>query len=245
MAVAWARHQDLPLEGELGTSEAGRKNLDNYMVHNKLADTKSFDKTMNWLARNRRKLNLLLTGLEALTSGSSVVVGSELAAAQTHPETDRMKAEIVMLELRRLIHKAWADRRKITLEIVQELECFQEDAPYHDDQTGMIFNPHSKCPTNQDCAYAPCLRFRKSELGTLLTVISGSTRAEDVRRRAALHTLKNTPNRLFEDKECRGLGDAYFALHCAERATILTSNVKDHKPLAESLGREVTEYRWE
>lgn len=219
--------------------------LDNYiLVHNKLAETMSYDKTMDWLVRNKRRLNRLLTGLEALSAGRATVIGAELATAETPAETDRLIAETVMLELRRLIQKAWSDRRKITSEVVQELPCFQEDAPYYDDETGMIFNPHQKCPPRQDCSYAPALRSRRPDLDTLLTVIAGSTKAEDVGRRAALHTLKNTPNRLLEEKECRGLGDAYFALHCPSGATILTSNVQDHKPLAESLGRLVTEYSW-
>jgi predicted nucleic acid-binding protein len=217
--------------------------LDNYvLVHNKLAETKSYDKTADWLIRNRRRLNRLLTGAEALASGRSSVVGADLAEAKNHAETDRLLAEIVMLELRRMIQKAWADRRKITLDVLQELDCFSEDAPYYDDETGMIFNPHTKCSIKQDCAYAPGLRIRKSDLGALLAVIADSPRAEDVRRRAALHVLNNTPNRPFEDKMCRGLGDAYFALHCPEGATILTSNVQDHKPLAESLGHQVTGY---
>lgn len=217
--------------------------LYNYvLVHNKLAETKSYAKTMNWLGRNRRKMNRLLTGIEAITTGESVVVGTQLAEAKTPAETDGLRAEIVRLELRRLIQKAWADRRKITQAVIQELDCFQEDAPYYDDETGMLFNPNRECPKGQDCAYAPDLRSRQSDLETLLTVISGSDRPEDTRRRKALHTLKNTPRRMFENDECRGLGDAYFALHCPEDATILTSNVKDHKPLAKSLGRDVTAY---
>jgi len=78
----------------------------------------------------------------------------------------------------------------------------------------------------------------------LLEVIMGSDRNEDVRRRAALHALKNTPRRQFDNKMCRKLGDAYFALNCPGDATILTSNAKDHAPLAGALGKTVTAYRW-
>jgi hypothetical protein len=219
--------------------------LENYVwVHNKLAETRSLIKTYFSIANNIRRPNRVTTSLEALGTGSSAVIGSTLAASQTSAETDKQQAEIIMLELRRLIRKAWGDRRSITTEVVQELECFSEDAPYYDDETGMIFIPNASCPLRQDCAYAPALRFRKEDLASLLKVIEGFSRPEDNKRRSALHTLKNTPNRAFENQECRGLGDAYFALHCPQGATILTSNVKDHRPLAEALGRSVTEYRW-
>jgi hypothetical protein len=217
--------------------------LDNYvLVHNKLAETGSYDKTMIWLSRSKRRMNLMSTGIEALTAGRAAVIGSELAEAQTSAETDQLIAEIVRLELRRIIQKAWHDRGKITTEVIQELDCFQQDAPYYDDETGMIFNPNRKCPKEKDCSYAPGLRSRRGDLQILLEVIAGSARDEDTRRRRALHTLKNTPSRIFEDRLCRGLGDAYFALHCPKGATILTSNVKDHRSLANPLGREVAAF---
>jgi hypothetical protein len=217
--------------------------LANYVwLHNHLAETRSLAKTYSVLTRNMRRPGRVSTSLEALEAASAAILGSDLATAQTSTETDRLTAETLMLEIRRLILKAWADRRKICTETAQELACFVEDAPYYDDETGMIFLPNTKCPKDHDCSYAPGLRVRKKELDILLQVIKGSTRAEDNRRRAALHTLKNTPKRIFDDSNCRSLGDAYFALHCPQDATILTSNVKDHKPLAESLGRTVTEY---
>jgi hypothetical protein len=73
-----------------------------------------------------------------------------------------------MLELRRLILKAWADRRKIASEVTQDLACFIEDAPYYDDETGMMFLPNKACPKGRDCAYAPGLRAKKSDLNLLL-----------------------------------------------------------------------------
>jgi hypothetical protein len=38
---------------------------------------------------------------------------------------------------------------------------------------------------------------------------------------------------------CRALGDAYFALFCAEATAILTTKVKDHKILADAFGKRV------
>lgn len=219
--------------------------LGNYVwLHNHLAETRSLSQTYSVLTRNMRRPGRVSTSLEALEAANAAVVGTDLASASTRAETDRLTAETLMLEIRRLILKAWSDRRKLSTEVQQELSCFVEDGPYYDAETGMIFLPNSKCPKGMDCSYAPALRRRPKDLDILLHVIQGSSRPEDNRRRAALHTLKNTPKRTFEDASCRSLGDAYFALHCPDGATILTSNAKDHKPLAESLGHSVTEYLW-
>jgi hypothetical protein len=39
-------------------------------------------------------------------------------------------------------------------------------------------------------------------------------------------------------KDCRRLGDAFFALYAPPDAVILTTNIKDHAPLAEALGKQ-------
>jgi hypothetical protein len=38
-------------------------------------------------------------------------------------------------------------------------------------------------------------------------------------------------------KDCQALGDAYFAFFAPDDADILTTNLKDHCPLAESIGK--------
>ncbi|HME58551.1 MAG TPA: hypothetical protein VKF63_09440, partial [Terracidiphilus sp.] len=143
-----------------------------------------------------------------------------------------------------IIQNGWRDRRKVTTEVVQELDCFPENPPYLDEELRIMTLGKRGCPSNEDCHYATELRKRTRDLNLLLQVIKGSDRREDIRRRKALNLLVRTPNRKFENEDCRGLGDAYFALNCPESATILTSNKKDHAPLAEALGKSVTEYKW-
>ena len=41
------------------------------------------------------------------------------------------------------------------------------------------------------------------------------------------------------EEQCRFVGDAVFAFFCPDDAAILTTNVKDHKPLAEAIGKDV------
>jgi predicted nucleic acid-binding protein len=198
-------------------------------LYNKLAETRSLARTHDALIANIRRPNRVTTSL---------------ADARSFAQTDRMQADMHALALRRIIQNGWRDRRRLTTEVVEELGCFPENPPYLDEELKMMTVGKRSCPDRQDCHFAAGLRDRPDDLNLLLEVIKGSTRPEDVRRRAALHVLKNTPRRKFEDQSCRGLGDAYFALNCPENATILTSNRKDHAPLAEALGKEVTEYRW-
>ena len=65
-----------------------------------------------------------------------------------------------------------------------------------------------------------------------------SGRPEDARRREALKKLAVHPNSRFERKDCRALGDAYFAFFAPTNADILTTNIKDHLPLASALGKK-------
>lgn len=51
--------------------------------------------------------------------------------------------------------------------------------------------------------------------------------------------MYRNPKRPIEDKDCRSLGDAVFAFLAPDGATILTTNERDHKPLAEALGKKV------
>jgi hypothetical protein len=40
-------------------------------------------------------------------------------------------------------------------------------------------------------------------------------------------------------KDCRRFGDAYFVLFCPDDAVVLTTNVRDIKPMADALGVSV------
>ena len=140
--------------------------------------------------------------------------------------------------------KGWRNRRIITTEVVDELSCFPEEGPFFDEGLRMITIRRRDCPSKQDCSYAPELRFMRHDLEALIKSLQNLTRSEDNRRRAALRVLYNTPRRQYAAKNCRALGDAYFALHCPSDAAILTSNAKDHEPLARAVNKTVAEYRW-
>jgi hypothetical protein len=60
---------------------------------------------------------------------------------------------------------------------------------------------------------------------------------ENTRRLQVLKTLLN--QRPLTKKDCRDLGDAYFAFFAPESTDILTTNRRDHEPLAGALGKRV------
>src|ERR1035437_12899 len=211
-------------------------------LYNKLTETHSLAGTYDAIVANIRKPNLVTTSLELLQASSEAITG-DFANARTSTQIDHTLADMHALALRRIIRNGWRDRRKVTTEVVEELECFPENGPYLDEELRIMTIGKRECPSWEDCKYAPELRKRRGALDAMLQVIKDSTRPEDVRRRKALRLLKNKPKRKFENDDCRRLGDAYFALHCPTNATILTSNSRDHTPLAAALGKSVTEYR--
>jgi hypothetical protein len=67
---------------------------------------------------------------------------------------------------------------------------------------------------------------------------ANSSRREDQRRRTVLTDFAKRPGGGLTQKACRSLGDAYFAIFAPADSVILTTNVKDHAPLAEALKKK-------
>jgi len=241
-AIKEFKHSALPV---YAIKEMGLGALDNAVwTYNRLIENRSLTKTYEVITKSIYYRSYRAgTAIEVLQAASEGITGADLSDARTFAQTDRMQADMHALALRRLIQNAWRDRRKLTSEVVDELTCFPDSGPYFDEELKIMRPATANCPPRVDCGYAKDLRMRPQDLQSLLHVIEGSDAREDVRRRKALHTLKNTPKREFDNKLCRGLGDAYFALNCPSNSTILTTNAKDHEPLAGALGKAVTEYK--
>jgi hypothetical protein len=211
--------------------------------HNKLSETGSFSRTIHAIQRNFMKPYLMGTALEALQAGTELFVGAELSHAQTKAQTDSAMADSLRLSTRRLIESGWRNRRKITTDMADPLSCFAETAPTYNEHTRLLEDNRRDCDLEPRCCLADDLRAVPDQLQALISAIEGLTSPENNRRRAALHLLKNTPRRDFNNGNCKALGDAYFALRCPSDCNILTINVKDHRPLAEALHKQVDEYK--
>lgn len=204
-------------------------------IHNQLKRTQSFAKTNLALARLYYRPRWQSTAFEALAIATVKLPTNQQINSQQN-DADRELAERYRLALKTLIYLSWESRRDVTAETVMDLDCYVEKGPR--DQTNGEIDIHPReCNPGSECCIAKRLRNRVEDLIKLRSAIPSSGRQEDSRRREALRILARHPNRRFERKDCLSLGDAVFALFAPKDADILTTNVKDLKPMAEALGK--------
>ena len=208
--------------------------------HEKLVQTKSLSRTI-------RVINSLPPQYHAYRKSSSyealaVAVhlssrnrpsGSRFSSSDDEELADRYRLAIAGLLLR-----SWGKRRKLTTEIVQDLDCYTESAPVLGKDGIFDLSPVS-CDT-QECSLADELRSSPKLLTKMADAIpTGSTRREDVQRRQVLRDLVRTKHYQLTPERCRALGDAVFAFFAPADSNVLTTNKKDLGPLAEALGKTV------
>jgi hypothetical protein len=142
------------------------------------------------------------------------------------------------LAIKLAVMKAWKKRRRVTSEVVYPLACYKEIDPY-EDRGLLVLNP-TKCPPNAECSMASQLKGSPESLAKLkVATDSQEVNPERHRRSRALRNLIRRPKDPLSDQACRDLGDAVFAFLAPADATILTTNLKDHRPLADALGKRV------
>jgi hypothetical protein len=146
-------------------------------------------------------------------------------------------ADSYRLALISLISRSWRKRRKITTQVVHDLPCYVEAAP-RIGKDGLLDLKPWECDRDQECCLGPQLRSQPKLLEALRNAVpENSGRREDQRRRRALKQLIKHPNEKFDRETCRDLGDAIFAFFCPPNAVVLTTNLRDHEPLAKSIGK--------
>ncbi len=211
--------------------------LDDYAYfHDKLVMTNS-------LADTLAALNALVfmpykksTCYEAFEAATRLVTNDPNAAAI--PARDSDLADRYRLVIRSLICRSWRRRRRMAKETIQELECYTEAEPSVG-KDGLFDLTPKACAAEHECCLASRLKARPDLLTAMRSAIpESSPRKEDKRRRKALKKLINTPKAPLDRENCRYLGDAIFAFFCPVDATILTTNDKDHKPLAEAIHKK-------
>ncbi len=133
--------------------------------------------------------------------------------------------------------RSWRKRRKVTTEVIQDLECYTE-APPRVQKDGLFDLKPQQCDPEHECSLAAQLKARPEMLKALRDAIpENSIRREDRERRAVLKQLIRNSKSPLDRESCCKLGDAIFAFFCPETAVVLTTNLRDHKPLAEALGK--------
>jgi len=209
-----------------------RGQLNRYVyIHNQLRATGSFSETNLALSRLFYRPRWQSTALEAIAIASLSLPALPPAAISDSELADRFR-----LAFKTLIYSSWERRRSVTTETVMDLECYVESGP-RDRANGQIDITPRDCKGDRECCLAKELRAKKEDLLKLRQAVPNSGRQEDSRRRQALKQLAAHPNSRFEPNDCRALGDAVFAFFAPADAEILTTNLKDHLPLAEALGK--------
>jgi hypothetical protein len=212
-------------------------------THNKLATTHSLAKTLEALHALSRtpQRYMTSTAIEALSVAQSKGIGPQAIGSLTKKHgtsitLDWVQAYELRLHLRRLITQAWRNRRNVATRVVRPLACYQETAPT--EKRGLLGLKPNKCLPLGECCLAEDLRKGASEIEKLIEANNTlPVTGESQRRGKALRDL-GKPTFKLDDKACRDLGDALFAFFAPKDAAILTTNLKDHRPLAAALGKQ-------
>jgi hypothetical protein len=205
-------------------------------VHNKLVQTRSLADTLKAVSALARGSYLQTTSNEALAAAG------ELSKRQPRVSlglgnSDAENADSYRLALECLIIRSWRRRRKITTQVVDELPCYVEAAP-RIGKNGLLDLKPQQCERDQECCLAPKLKSEPRLLEALRNSIpENSGKSEHQKRRQALKQLIKHPNERVDREICRDLGDAIFAFFCPKDAVVLTTNLRDHEPLAKSINK--------
>lgn len=214
-------------------------------LYNKLFETKSVGRTFIIINDNARQINKRATAIR--------VLGELVEKFEMLKPDERLKKQYgdiasdenimfdsTKLDAKMLLFKAWHKRNKLTTSVVQPLTCYQETAPF-EEKNGKLSVAPIVCKTD-NCCLAGDLWNKRFKLTKLKKAIENlpsplKDKNENKKRAKLLREIGSNPGRKISNSDCRSLGDAIFALYCPDDSDILTTNVKDHKPLAKALGK--------
>ena len=218
--------------------------LQKYMyVHNKFLVTESFAKTLEAISKlppfqSRRKSTSLEAIAEAASLSGQITSQALVEKYGAKAKQDSVQCDQFRYSLRYIIEKSWEKRREVASQVVNELSCYEEVAPY-EKRGALVWKP-TKCKEDKvECCMAKDLRNKIDDLIKIrATIDQESKRLEDIARRQTLKKLIKRPKDLMTEDMCKSLGDAVFAIFAPHDATILTTNIRDHEPLAQALGKK-------
>jgi len=210
--------------------------------YNKLAKTNSLIHALEAL----QKLSLtpqrhrLSTALEALMDTYKKISSKPLSHL-TSSYGEKAKVDFVLndrfrLSLKRRILYSWKNRRNVTTKTGNELVCYTELAPI--ENNGIFSLKPNKCNTKR-CCLSEMYRNKMNDIQKIdKQLTSQETSEENRKRHKVLREIIRKKNYYLSDNECRQLGDVYFACFCPNDYTILTTNIKDHRPLAKAIEKQ-------
>lgn len=206
-------------------------------LHDKLVVTQSLEATFQALSVLAGGSYRQRSTIEALKAAATVSKRHQKAYVGLGTNDQEM-ADCYRLALVSLIIRSWRRRRKITTHVVDDLPCYIESAP-RVGRDGLLDLKPQQCERDQECCLGPRLKLQPDLLDALRNAIpENSGRREDQKRRKALKQLIKHPKDMVDRELCRDLGDAIFAFFCPSSAVVLTTNLRDHEPLARAVGKK-------
>jgi hypothetical protein len=157
--------------------------------------------------------------------------------SSTRRQTPRERAESHRVALTRAIASARRRLDKMAT-MTHPLECHNLAQPRLLETNMMAIKP-ILCEKT-DCSLAEDFHSHHQVSLALLakTIELQPPKPENVKRLAAITAVRNRPD--LDNDQCRNLGDAVFALLSPRESIILTTNIRDHRPLAEALGKKAS-----
>ena len=212
-------------------------------LHNLCVTDRSLSKITMRVHAMWRKPKWVATSLEAIAVVSAECKAGDLGALLTKygasADPDQVAADEIRLGLRAVIHKAWKKRRLITTRIVNPLSCYSE-SDIREVRGQIIIDPMG-CTLEPHCCLAPQFRADQKSVEALEGAVKAQGAGREHQKRyQALRYLRRKSQPLGRDA-CRDLGDAVFAFFAPADSVILTTNTKDHVPLAQALGKAAEE----
>lgn len=143
-------------------------------------------------------------------------------------------------------NQLWRKAQKISsVELVQPLGCFSTGSLSYG-SAGELRAPRNNfnCDKKERCFAAAYIYNDQITLTKLIEALHpdklgpvASKKTENTSRRKALKDLLASGPKDFNKRNCRAIGDAYFAAMCPPGSDVVTTNTVDHLPLCEALGK--------
>jgi hypothetical protein len=235
-----AKHQVVVVP-QFAWKEYKRGPLVNFQwMHNKLADTKSFLRSLAALQRMSRspRRYLTATAIQALHSAFTVIFeGATMQAlakqygAKAAP--DAAYADALRLTLKKMMFVSWDKRKTAFGGVSQKLDCYPDD-DIRDTSPLLDIRP-VECPKGTSCCLAQRMQPLTKEMRKMSAALPDDNRPETTRRRKLLRQMGKHPSTPMGPAECRIFGDAYFVLFCPPAASVVTTNARDIQPMADAL----------
>lgn len=184
------------------------------------------------------------TKLEEMTKALDEVFDANPTGNRQH--TKREVLQVLAVKANSL----WRKSHQLKMvSLVQSLACFN-DGKVGYGSAGELTGPGNSfnCITNERCAAAAYIYDNKSNLTKMIDTLhpqnlgsKAANKNENKSRRKVLKELLSKGPKEFNKRGCRALGDAYFAAMCPPGSVVVTSNMEDHVPLCQALGKEAKE----